>query len=288
MRRIRRRLRASLLGAVSLVATLAGCSSPDPVLYTIAPAAGTVQVAGPPIVLLDRIEIPRYLDRSQIVQSSADYRIDVKSNDWWGEPVSPMLRRILRQELTQRLPRSTVLSESGAVSATPDATIDLDLQRLDQDASGNVVLEAEASLTLKDRNSRSCAASVSACRRPSGHRPARSLQSVPPSVNSPMGSQRCLRDDEGLPTPRTGDGAAASGVSRLRYAAERPSADAGYIGAMPAMLDHIASSQQPSSRPHCGADPGGSRVAGRDVLDKPDERADRRDQACCRPVFRTG
>lgn len=136
---------------MSLVAPLAGCSSPDPVLYTIAPAAGTVQVAGPPIVLLDRIEIPRYLDRSQIVQSSADYRIDVKSNDWWGEPVSPMLRRILRQELTQRLPRSTVLSESGAVSATPDATIDLDLQRLDQDASGSVVLEAEASLTLKGR-----------------------------------------------------------------------------------------------------------------------------------------
>jgi len=62
-----------------------------------------------------------------------------------------MLRRILRQELTQRLPRSTVLSEIGAVSATPDATIDLDLQRLDQDASGNVVLEAEASLTLKGR-----------------------------------------------------------------------------------------------------------------------------------------
>ena len=151
MRRRQTRLRASLLGAVSLVVTLAGCSSPDPVLYTIAPAAGTAQIGGPPVVLLDRIEIPRYLDRSQIVQSSADYRLEVKSNDWWGEPLSPMLRRILRQELTQRLPRSTVLSEIGAVSATPDATIDLDLQRLDQDASGNVVLEAEASLTLKGR-----------------------------------------------------------------------------------------------------------------------------------------
>jgi len=136
---------------VSLVVTLAACSSPDPVLYTIAPAAGTAQIGGPPVVLLDRIEIPRYLDRSQIVQSSADYRLEVKSNDWWGEPLSPMLRRILRQELTQRLPRSTVLSEIGAVSATPDATIDLDLQRLDQDTSGNVVLEAEASLTLKGR-----------------------------------------------------------------------------------------------------------------------------------------
>jgi uncharacterized lipoprotein YmbA len=145
------RLCACLLVAMSIVPTLANCSSPDPVLYTIAPAGGPAHAGGPTIILLDRIDIPRYLDRSQIVKSSADYRLDVKSNDWWGEPLSPMLRRILRQELTQRLPGSTVLSESGAVSATPDATIDLDLQRLDEDASGNVMLQAQASLSLKGR-----------------------------------------------------------------------------------------------------------------------------------------
>lgn len=149
MTRAMRGLRTGMLGAMGIIVTLGGCSSPDPVLYTIAPVPGTAQIGGPTVILLGRIEIPRYLDRSQIVKSSENYRLDVKSNDWWGEPLAPMLRRILRQELTQRLPGSAVLSESGAVSATPDVSIDLDLQRLDEDASGNLLLQAEASLSFK-------------------------------------------------------------------------------------------------------------------------------------------
>ena len=143
--------RAGLLGAMGIAAISAGCSSPDPALYTIAPAAGAAQVSGQSIILLDHVGIPPYLDRSQIVKSSENYRLDVRSNDWWGEPLAAMLRRVLRQELAQRLPQSTVLSESGAVSATPDATIDLGLERLDEDASGNVVLLAQTSVTFKGR-----------------------------------------------------------------------------------------------------------------------------------------
>lgn len=146
-----RRLHAGLLGAVGMLVMSSGCSSPDPVLYTIAPAPGTAQVGGPSIILFERVDIPRYLDRSQIVRSSENYRLDVQSNDWWGEPLAPMLRRVLRQELAQRLSQSTVLSETGAVSATPDATIDLDLLRLDEDASGNVVLLAQVSVSFKGR-----------------------------------------------------------------------------------------------------------------------------------------
>lgn len=137
--------------ALALGAALAACSSPDPALYTIAAAPGAPQASGPGIVLLDRVAIPRYLDRSQIVKSSENYRLDLKSNDWWGEPLGAMLRRILRDELAQRLPRSTVIGEGAAGSVTPDATVDLDLQRLDEDASGNVLLQAQASLSLKGR-----------------------------------------------------------------------------------------------------------------------------------------
>lgn len=140
---------AYLLGALGLAAGLGACTSTDPALYTIAPVAGAVQSHGPKIVLLERIEIPRYLDRSQIVRSSEDYRLDLKTNDWWGEPLRAMLRRVLQQELGQRLPASAVLTESGAVSASPDATVDLDLQRLDEDKGGNVVLQAEASVSFK-------------------------------------------------------------------------------------------------------------------------------------------
>ena len=142
---------AGLLAGVAVFASLAGCSSPDPVLYTVAPVAGPTKAGGPKIILVEQVQVARYLDRSQIVRSSEDYRVDLKSNDWWGEPLSSMLRRIFQEELAQRLPQSVVLNESSAVSAVPEATIDLEFQRLDEDSSGQVVLRAQASVSFKGR-----------------------------------------------------------------------------------------------------------------------------------------
>jgi uncharacterized protein len=144
-------MRITLLVAAGSLAAIAACSSPNPVLYTIAPATGSPQSGGPKVVALQQISIARYLERSQIVASSENYRLDVMSNDWWGEPLGSMLSRVLVEELGQRLPQSTVIGESGAVTASPDATIELNVQRLDGDASGNLLLQAQASVNFKGR-----------------------------------------------------------------------------------------------------------------------------------------
>jgi uncharacterized lipoprotein YmbA len=143
------RTRAALFGALGFAAVLGACSSPDPVLYTIAPVNGPTKIGGPKVVVIERVQVANYLDRSQIVRSSEDYRVDLKANDWWGEALASMLRRIVQQELSQRLPQSGVLSETGAVSASPDATVDIEFQRLDEDRSGDVVLQAQASVSFK-------------------------------------------------------------------------------------------------------------------------------------------
>ena len=140
---------AARLAALMLAAALAACSSTSPVLYTVAPVQGRVQSGGSKVIALQQISLPRYLERSEIVRSSENYRLDVMANDWWGEPLGAMLTRILVEELSQRLPQSTVFRESGAVTASPDATIELNIQRLDQDASGNLVLQAQASVNFK-------------------------------------------------------------------------------------------------------------------------------------------
>ena len=140
---------AARLTVLMLAAALAACSSPSPVLYTVAPVQGRVQSGGSKVIALQQISLPRYLERSEIVRSSENYRLDVMANDWWGEPLGAMLTRILVEELSQRLPQSTVFRESGAVTASPDATIELNIQRLDQDASGNLVLQAQASVNFK-------------------------------------------------------------------------------------------------------------------------------------------
>jgi uncharacterized protein len=135
--------------SIALSVMLFGCSSPSPALYTIAPVNGAVQQAAPKVIVLQQLGLERYLERSQIVRSSENYRLEVMDNDWWGEPLSAMLSRILVAELGQRLPQSTVISEVGAVSAPADATITLNVQRLDEDASGTLILQAEAGVNFK-------------------------------------------------------------------------------------------------------------------------------------------
>ena len=139
------------LAAIALVGVFAGCSSPNPLLFTVAPVPGSPQGRGPNIIVLQPIALARYLERSEIVRSSENYRLDVMSNDWWGEPLSAMLSRVLIEEMSQRLPQSTVLPSSGAVSVTPDATVELNVQRLDEDAAGRLVLLAQASVEFKGR-----------------------------------------------------------------------------------------------------------------------------------------
>lgn len=143
---------ARFLAGVALNAALLGCTSTSPTLYTIAPVDGSEQHAGPKVILLQQLGLERYLERSQIVRSSENYRLDVMENDWWGEPLSAMLSRVLVAELGQRLPQSTVISEVGAVSAPSDATITLNVQRLDEDAGGNLILQAQAGVSFKGHN----------------------------------------------------------------------------------------------------------------------------------------
>ncbi len=129
-------------------ALLAGCASPPPKLYTIATVPGETVATKPRVIVLRDIGLARYLDRSQIVRSSEDYRLDVMANDWWGEPLGAMISRVLVEELNQRLPGSTVYAEAGAVSTRPDVTVELNIQRLDEDRSGNLVLLAQVDVHL--------------------------------------------------------------------------------------------------------------------------------------------
>jgi len=142
-------MKGRAFAALWLCIAIDGCSSPDPVLYTLAVTSGTPTTSGPKAIVLQHVELARYLERSQIVRSSENYHVDVMSNDWWAEPLSSMLGRVLVQELSQRMPQSTVVSEGGAVSTSADATIQLNILRLDENAAGQLILDAQASVEFK-------------------------------------------------------------------------------------------------------------------------------------------
>jgi uncharacterized lipoprotein YmbA len=124
----------------------AACASPNPSLYTLAVVPGATHPVAPQRIELREIALAHYLERSQIVRSSEDFRLDVLGNDWWGEPLDAMVSRVLVQELSQRLPSSTVFAENGAITATPDASVELNIQRFDEDRSGALVLLAQVAV----------------------------------------------------------------------------------------------------------------------------------------------
>src|SRR4051812_423546 len=102
---------ARAAGAAALLA-LGSCASPNPALYTISAVPGPPLPTTPRTIVLREVGVARYLDRSQIVRSAQDYKLDVSSNEWWGEPFAAMLTRVLVEELSERLPGATVVGEN--------------------------------------------------------------------------------------------------------------------------------------------------------------------------------
>jgi uncharacterized lipoprotein YmbA len=133
-------------GALAVLLALATCSSPNPSLYTIKSVPGAVQRSAYRIVVLREVGVARYLDRLQIVRSGADYRLDVSANDWWGEPLAGMLTRLLVEELSQRLPGTAVTSETSLVGVSPDATVEVEIRRLDGTGDNAVILSGRVAV----------------------------------------------------------------------------------------------------------------------------------------------
>jgi uncharacterized lipoprotein YmbA len=159
--------RRTLLPSFAAAALLAGCASPNPVLYTLAPVPGTAQPGGPKIVALREIGLARYLERSQIVRSSENYQLDVQANDWWGEPLGAMIGRILQEELSQRLPGTSVFADNGAIAMDANATVEINIQRMDADRSGAVILAAQIAVTFSKARRKPNARAVRFSARPS-------------------------------------------------------------------------------------------------------------------------
>jgi uncharacterized protein len=138
----------------------AACSSANPALYTLAPVPGPEQHSAVHSVELRRIGLAGYLDRAEIVRSTAQYRLDLANNERWGEPLGSMLDRVFTENFVQRLPGTAVFTESGAISTRPDRIVEIDVQRFDADASGVVVLLAQVAIRREDARAAATAETV--------------------------------------------------------------------------------------------------------------------------------
>lgn len=161
---------------LGLLATLLleGCASSSPDLYSLELRPGAVHagpvLAGPVlasarrarqtggqtgarrVVVVRSVGLPRYLEREEIVRAASGTRLRVAGNDWWGEPLRAMLRRVLVADLAQRLPGADVLADEGPIAAHADVEVEVDVQRFDRDAGaddpgGLILLDGYAAAT---------------------------------------------------------------------------------------------------------------------------------------------
>jgi uncharacterized protein len=125
----------------------AGCaSSPEPQFYTLFPNEGRTWPNEPLEVQLRRPALPGYLDRPQIVRHEQPGKLEFSGADRWGAPLDGMIGSILVQNLAQRLPRASVYGESGAISSSPDALVEVDVQRFELTEHGSVELVAQVAV----------------------------------------------------------------------------------------------------------------------------------------------
>jgi uncharacterized protein len=136
--------RAFLCGAGLLA--LAACSSPEPAFYTLEPVQGAIVSAPARVIEVVRPGLAGYLDRSDIVVKNAGYRLQLTSGARWAEPLGDMIGRVVAQDISQRLPGSSVYAESGAIGADPELRVELNVQRFDQTGDGVVRLIGEVAI----------------------------------------------------------------------------------------------------------------------------------------------
>jgi uncharacterized lipoprotein YmbA len=139
-------MRSIGFGILAMSAWLGGCASPDPTFYTLQVVPGAILSAPASSVEVRRPGLAGYLDRSDMVLKNADYRLNVNSQMRWGEPLGDMIGRVMTQDIAQRLPNSSVYGESGAITADANTRVEVDVQRFDEDADGQVKLVAEVAL----------------------------------------------------------------------------------------------------------------------------------------------
>jgi uncharacterized protein len=140
------------LALLGLLALLSGCgSSPKTQFYTLdpVPPQAPKQIAPPISVQVAAVHIPPALDRQEIVRESAPHQLDISDQNRWGGSLDNVIQRVLTQDLTQRLPPSSVVLPQEPAPAHYDAIV-VDILQFDEDASDQVIFDGSWSLTGSD------------------------------------------------------------------------------------------------------------------------------------------
>jgi uncharacterized lipoprotein YmbA len=156
-----------MLVALALACTLVACAtSAEPVYYALASAPGTRNPKAIGSIEVRQPNIAGYLDRSEILTEIVNHRLRLASNERWGEPFAIMIGRVLAENLSERLPGSTVFTEASGMSIHASRLVELSIWKFDLDVDGYVRLKALLALRSDDAGVAAVTRTVSLQARP--------------------------------------------------------------------------------------------------------------------------
>jgi len=134
---------AMLLFAMLLV-VLPGCGhSPNTTFFALSAVRPDTHahtaVAAP--LQLRAVHIPELLDRTERVSEVSSDRLQINQFQQWGAPLADMIRRVLSEDLSSRLPAGTVVPPDAPAPPGTRGLV-LDVQEFLPESNGQVVLQA--------------------------------------------------------------------------------------------------------------------------------------------------
>jgi uncharacterized protein len=133
-----------LLAALTVTAC---ASSPPTHYYALEPVAagGSAHWASGTPVKIDAVHIPPALDRSSMLRGERDNQLDISSQDEWAGDLGEMIRRVLTQDLAERLPSGMVIAPHSPAPADARGIV-VDILTFQPQGSGEVTLDANWTL----------------------------------------------------------------------------------------------------------------------------------------------
>jgi uncharacterized lipoprotein YmbA len=149
-----------LAAALTMVGTLAACSSAPTHFHTlIPPSAGLPPAAAPFVIDVQSVGVPPQVDQPALVLRQGASGIAVLDGERWASPLGDEIRGALAADLSTRLGTHDVHGLPRAKGTTV-VYVQFDVRRFDSEVGGNATLEASWSVRNADTAS-TCASRVS-------------------------------------------------------------------------------------------------------------------------------
>jgi hypothetical protein len=135
-----------------LLLTLAACASSPPTrFFALDPTSSAAPAAAPAVadatkpVKIDAVHLPPALDRNSMVLGESANQLQISSQDRWAGDLGEMIRRVLTQDLANRLPGGMVIAPDSPAPPSARGLV-VDILTFQPQGTGEVVLDADWTL----------------------------------------------------------------------------------------------------------------------------------------------